>query len=90
MCQLFESVACKIAKVDFDSTSVTLHETISRGDKTTATIACNISSDAAPCVRTFKTKPSFNLNPSTLPYTKPRVRVRHSASVMVYVRVRIS
>ena len=57
MCQLFETVARKIAEVDFDSTSrTTLDETIARGDTSIATIVCNISSYVAPCVRAIALK----------------------------------
>ena len=39
VCQLSETVANNIAGVDFDSTSATLLETISRGDALTETVA---------------------------------------------------
>ena len=55
-CVNSETFAHIIAEVDSVSTSAILHETISRGDRPIATIACNILSNVAPCVRALSIK----------------------------------
>ena len=58
--QLSETAARNFAEIEFDSTSATLHETISRGDILITTIACNISSNVAPRIRAAYKEPTFS------------------------------